>query len=198
MRAVGGPTLGNLDLDHLSPTTRTLITAMAIGIEPLLEAPGIAKGIDKGMDRGPLIFDGLGHFLDDVVVKDLDLLVSQGVGWLLRIDPTHPQDLVNIDVAKTGHVPLIEEEGLNLSPTLLELCFKEVQLKCLRGRFRTNCFESPNPYFIPGPDQGHPAELSRVVVTELRPIRKLEDDVGVLIDRTADGLAEVLSFHPQV
>ena len=198
MRAVGGSPLGNLDLDHLGSTARTLITAMTIGIQSFLETPGTTKGISKGMDRGPLILDGLGQFLDDISMEIFDLLVSQRVGRLLRVDPTHPQDLIGVDVTEPGHVSLVEEEGLNLPPALLKLSFKKVQLKRLWGRFWADRLEATNLHFIPGPNQGHPAKLTGIVLAEFRPVCELEDNMSMLIDWPADGLAEVLPFHPQV
>ena len=95
-------------------------------------------------------------------------------------------------------MPLVEEERLDLPPALLEFVPKEIQLKGLRGRFRTNRLETANLHLIPGSNQGHPAKLPGIVVAELRPVRKLEDNVGMLVNRSADGLAEVLALHPQV
>ena len=83
------------------------LAAAAINFQLILKGAGFAKGIHKCMHGRPLVFSRFGNFFDDVVMQNLNLLVSQRISRLFGIDAALPKNLVAINITQPGNVILI-------------------------------------------------------------------------------------------
>ena len=91
---------------------------------------------------------------------------------------------------------LIQQEGLNLAPALLEDLLEVIKLKVLFSWFRADRFQPADRHFFPGFNQVHPPKLTGVAVAQVGAVGEVKNHVGVLINFGAGRLVKVTPLHP--